>query len=438
MWGFPGRLGYKADDKNPDNWLKTQFPARYIYEKILPEAVEAHSPGTEYHRGSPYGSPDRPDGWDLTVGDVHQWNVWHGTQEPYQNFDKLAGRFVSEFGMEAFPDIKTIESFLTSDDTERHAFSATVEFHNKAAGAERRIATYLAENMTFELEPLEAYIYATQLMQAEALSNAYRAWRRNWRGPGRELTSGALVWQINDCWPVTSWAIVDYYFRPKIAYFAIKRELAPIVLGCKRYTVKTTKDPYTGAYIEISHRIDVWASSFLLKELGPFKLVAKSFHPTSGQLLESRTLEQGFALLPNRSTELSCLSGFPLPGWNGERDGNLEVVVALYLLDADGRHVARTVSWPEPLKHVKVSKDPGLGALVWRGTAKVRADLPVKGLVLSSDEGEWDDQGIDLVPGEIVEVKVTNLGKSAVRARFYGGDARGVGISCVEAESWEE
>jgi len=436
MWELTGRLGYKPDDKNPDNWLKTQFPARYIYEKILPEAVEAHSPGTEYRRGCPYGNPDRPDGWDLTVGDVHQWNVWHGTQEPYQNFDKLAGRFVSEFGMEASPDIKTIESFLPSDGTEHHAFSATVEFHNKADCAERRIAAYLAENMRFEHKPFEAYIYSTQLMQAEALSNAYRTWRRNWKGPGRELTSGALVWQINDCWPVTSWAIVDYYLRPKVAYFTIKRELAPIVLGSKRIEVKIPNDPYTGAHVEISHRIEVWSSSFLLEEQGSYKLVAKSFDVTSGKMLESSTLKKDFSLLPNRTTELVDADA-SLPGWNGKRDGNLEVVVALYLLDADGRHVARTISWPEPLKYVKVSKNPGLGLLSWRGKVKIRADVPVKGLVLTSDEGEWDDQGVDLVPGEIVEVSVKGLGKGGVGARCYGGGEKGMDVRCVEAENWE-
>lgn len=69
--------------------------------------------------------------------------VWHGTQERYQDFDKLAGRFVSEFGMEAFPDIRTINSFLPQDSTERYPQSRTIDFHNKADGHERRIALYV-------------------------------------------------------------------------------------------------------------------------------------------------------------------------------------------------------------------------------------------------------------------------------------------------------
>jgi beta-mannosidase len=151
--------------------------------------------------------------------------VWHGTQEKYQNFDRLVGRFVSEFGMEAFPSIKTIDSYLPPGSADRNPQSSTVDFHNKADGHERRIALYvlcfdsfpiafsglltsgryLVENMQYKFDPFEQFIYCTQLMQAECLASAYRLWKRQWKGPGREYCAGALVWQINDCWPVTSW-----------------------------------------------------------------------------------------------------------------------------------------------------------------------------------------------------------------------------------------
>jgi beta-mannosidase len=67
--------------------------------------------------------------------------VWHGTQERYQNFDKLAGRFVSEFGMQAFPNIRTIDDFLPQHSTDRYSQSQTMDFHNKAVGHERRLAS---------------------------------------------------------------------------------------------------------------------------------------------------------------------------------------------------------------------------------------------------------------------------------------------------------
>lgn len=124
------KLTYDRSNTDPSSWLTTNFPARYIYEKLLADACRELVPDTYYHFGSPWGGKDTT---DPTVGDLHQWNVWHGSQEKYQDFDKLVGRFVSEFGMEAFPHIKTIEAFLPlgAADSDRFAQSATVDFHNK-------------------------------------------------------------------------------------------------------------------------------------------------------------------------------------------------------------------------------------------------------------------------------------------------------------------
>jgi beta-mannosidase len=82
-----------------------------------------------------------PDLIHLTNG----YKVWHGSQEKYQIFDILGGRFNSEFGMEAFPHIQTIESFVKNP-AEMYPQSQTLDFHNKADGHERRIAAYLVEN----------------------------------------------------------------------------------------------------------------------------------------------------------------------------------------------------------------------------------------------------------------------------------------------------
>jgi beta-mannosidase len=108
------KLELDYSDETSD-FLKTNFPARHIYERLLPAVVEELS-DIFYHRSSPYSGYGKPT-TDQTCGDLHQWNVWHGfvnshplpfctldlpiyrTQEPWQNWDILAGRFVSEFGM---------------------------------------------------------------------------------------------------------------------------------------------------------------------------------------------------------------------------------------------------------------------------------------------------------------------------------------------------
>lgn len=187
-------LEYNPDDDSGD-WTGTSFPARTIYETYLPAAIAKHSPGVPYHPGSPWGG-NRTD--DRMVGDIHQWNVWHGTQEPYQIWDKLTGRFVSEFGMLAYPSLRSIPRFVT-DPGQRHPQSAVMELHNKAEGGERRMALYVLENVRVDSMHLESWIYATQLIQAECLAFAVRSCRRQWKGPGREYCGGQLIWQV--CFP---------------------------------------------------------------------------------------------------------------------------------------------------------------------------------------------------------------------------------------------
>lgn len=422
-------LEYDPSDLDPSNWLKTSFPARYIYEKILVDVTSKLVPETYYHFGSPYGGKDTR---DPTVGDIHQWNVWHGTQEKYQNFDKLAGRFVSEFGMEAFPDLRTIEEFLPEGkgDADLYAQSSTVDFHNKAVGHERRIALYLVENLQYSPSPFAQYIYSTQLMQSECLSSAYRLWRREWKGPGREYTAGALVWQINDCWPVTSWAIIDYHLRPKYAYYAIARELASVTVAVKRVEIDTPRDKYTRVHIKRDYRLQIWASSFKLHDIPGVKLIVKGFDIMNGNQVYSETRASNVTLGSNRTTELVDI---PVPGLRTDflsDDDVRKVVHVAYLQDKDGNQLARRVSWPEPLKYLHLDNDArGLVVRLKDGVVTARAEVPVKGLAFEITDAKmvddviWRDNLVDLVPGEVVEVRVKGLKDEDVKYlgwRWYG------------------
>ncbi|PQE03231.1 glycosyl hydrolase family 2 protein [Rutstroemia sp. NJR-2017a BBW] len=416
-------LTYDYEDKDPENWLKTNFPARYIYEKILPEACEALVPDTFYHPGSPWGAGKKTT--DPTVGDMHQWNVWHGSQEKYQNFDKLVGRFVSEFGMEAFPHIKTIESFLPlgKDDPDRFAQSSTVDFHNKADGHERRIALYLVENFRYAPDPLEQFIYSTQLMQAECLASAYRLWKRQWKGPGREYCGGALVWQINDCWPVTSWAIVDYYLRPKHAYYTVKREMAPLSLGITRKEHVVPKDKYTRAYLDKTTQIEIWASNLKLEEVKGVDVVVKAFDVLTGAETFSKSVGEDLVLGANMSQEITALD-VPVKEKGKNEEG--KTVVVAYLMK-DGTQLARYVNWPEPLKYVHLQKPKHLKIELseegegWK--VGISSEVPVKGVALECEDEEvrFEDNLVDVVPGETVLVGVKGAKKDTkIGVRYLG------------------
>ncbi|KAK8034728.1 Beta-mannosidase B [Apiospora rasikravindrae] len=411
-------LTWDKDNHDAESWLKTDFPARYIYEKILPDVCKKLIPATYYHPGSPWGGVDTR---DPTVGDIHQWNVWHGTQEKYQNFDKLVGRFVSEFGMEAFPSVKTIDSFLPlgKKDPDRYPQSSTIDFHNKADGHERRIALYLVENMRYAPDPLEQFVYCTQLMQAECLASAYRLWKRQWKGPGREYCAGALVWQINDCWPVTSWAICDYYLRPKHAYYTVKREMAPLSVGMTRREHRYPKDKYTRVDIDVKTQIEIWGSNLMLEDL-TVDCIVKAWDVETGKQTSCETVAKEKLLPLNRSAEIAAFE-VPAP----TKADQARTIVASYLVDGDGKQRARYVNWPEPLKYLHLQKPKQLVAKLSEDcqTVAVSAEVPVKGVALEceDDDVKFEDNLVDIVPGEVVTIGVKGANESTVITTRYLG-----------------
>lgn len=412
-------LTYDLDNKDAESWLKTDFPARYIYEKILPEVCADLVPDTYYHPGSPWSGKDST---DPTRGDIHQWNVWHGSQEKYQNFDKLVGRFVSEFGMEAFPSVKTIDAFLPKgkDDPDRYPQSSTIDFHNKADGHERRIALYLVENMRYAPDPLEHFVYCTQLMQAECLASAYRLWKREWRGPGREYCGGALVWQINDCWPVTSWAICDYYLRPKLAYYTVKREMAPISIGMTRREHKHPRSKYTRVDIDVQTQVEIWGSNLMLEGI-TVDCIVKAWDVETGKETYRQTIASAIDLPSNASTEIAAVD-VPVTTRNAGLEGR--TVVASYLYH-DGKQIARYVNWPEPLKYVHLQKPQLLRAdlAADNKSVSISAEVPVKGLSLECEDENvvFDDNLVDIVPGEVVTIGVRGATKATQIATRYLG-----------------
>ncbi|KAI0053587.1 glycoside hydrolase family 2 protein [Auriscalpium vulgare] len=406
------------DEKS--DFRKTNFPARHIYERVLPAIVEEHS-DIHYHRSSPYSGYGKPT-TDQEHGDIHQWNVWHGSQEPWHNWDKLAGRFVSEFGMEAYPDIRTVDYWTGGDKAERYPQSRISVNHNKADGFERRLELYLMENFKHAFD-MESYVYYTQVMQAETLASAYRLWRRNWRGKGREYTAGALVWQINDCWPVTSWAIIDYFLRPKPSYFTIARELRPLTVGMTRKEKKVFADEHTAAHFTITSALEIWGTNSTYEEKHA-TLQVTSFDLEKPGWQDQ--WEKKIVLAPNSSTEL----------WKGEVPGQpvrtttsevpKDIVVSARLLGEDGAVLSRYSNWPEPFKYIHFPAVEDLGfkiATLGDGESVELSTLrPIKGVVLDAegDFVKWSDQAIDLVPGDPQVIKAVGLKGRAVKARFLG------------------
>lgn len=205
-----------------------QTPKQYadyirMYEYIIPVTLKQYDPDTFYWPASPSsgGGFDVPN--DPNRGDVHYWDVWHGNK-PFTEYRKFFFRYASEFGFQSFPCLKTVESFTLPED--RNIFSYVMEKHQRNNAANGKIMNYLAQTFLYPHD-FDKMLYASQLLQAEAIRYGVEHWRR-YRG----RCMGAIYWQTNDCWPVASWASIDYFGRWKALHYAAKRFFAPVLLSC--------------------------------------------------------------------------------------------------------------------------------------------------------------------------------------------------------------
>ncbi|EED80557.1 hypothetical protein POSPLDRAFT_128099 [Postia placenta Mad-698-R] len=404
----------------------TDLPARLIYESVLPSVVAALTdPPLPYHRGSPYGGQDW-DTADSTVGDIHQWDVWAGRERPWQEYARMGGRFVSEFGIPSLPDIRTVDYWLAGNTKERWAQSKMMAQHNRAGNHERRFAILMNENfrLTSDLETCALSIPSVWM------------WRREWRGRGKGFTAGALVWQLNDCWPVTSWAIADFFLRAKPVYYSIARELAPVSVGIFRRVVKNRENDRPvqfyefGAFRSVDATIEVWGTN---RSLGPRNstLVLKCV-----DLLSDWTHEDVYevVLLPNQSTELlSIPCPCPPPSQSSDAPSvtsSFSVVVAAQLIDPQlsaDKVIARYADWPQPYRHVDVP-NPGLRIKIDDELIAIDVEKPVKGLFFSTDDetGEnnvrWSDNALDVMPGDKQCIQAKGLGGKRVKVAYLGNE----------------
>jgi beta-mannosidase len=214
-WNGNGDLPAKVHERIWEDYL-TEFSG------ILARTAARVDQQTPYWPSSP--SADYEELSDTyQSGDSHDWSIWHGNAN-FEEFEKRPWRFVSEYGFQSFPEMKTIESFTLPEDR-TSIFTPVMKAHQKNEDGNRLIKEYM-QRYFGEPKDFASFLYASQVLQAEGIKVGAESFRRK-----RPETMGSLFWQLNDCWPVASWSSIDYFGRWKALQYYARRFYAPVLVS---------------------------------------------------------------------------------------------------------------------------------------------------------------------------------------------------------------
>jgi beta-mannosidase len=298
-----------------------------------------------------------------------------------------------------------------------------IDFHNKAAGHARRLATYLSENFLIPAD-IASYVHVTQILQAETMHYAYKAWRRIWGVPGARQCGGVLVWQLNDAWPGASWSVVDYYGVRKPAFYAIKRALKKVDVGVSRERKGDWTEGHVDPYEELGTngcRFDVWVASSHLESVD-VEVSIRFISIASGEEVAAGVTKRIVASA-NATTEVLEKQHVEVRA----PDTHDPFIIHAVLRSSSGKVLATDTDWPQPLKYVDFSNRGVKVEVSPSGdTVTVTTTRPVNGFVFEEHEGlTLSDNGFDLVPGEEQGVTVgRGLGNNQPLRWTYLGDNR--------------
>ncbi len=237
-WGKP------VSEEQKEGYLR-------IFEKLIPNVLKHYDPQTFYWPSSPSSGGGYNESSAAHKGDTHYWDVWHGLK-PFTEFRKFKFRFCSEYGFESIPCMKTIRTFAGKNDL--NLCSPVMEAHQKCEGGNEKLLYYLAQMVHYPYS-FEGLVYATQIVQADAIRTNVEHMRRN-----RGRCMGSLYWQVNDSNPVISWSSIDYYGRWKALHYYAKKFYAPVLCSIddsdkKKLVVNVSNEKLTEFKGEVRWRV---------------------------------------------------------------------------------------------------------------------------------------------------------------------------------------
>ncbi len=347
------------------------------FSGILPRVVARLAPETPYWPSSPSADYEAVSPI-FHSGDDHVWDVWHG-RVPFSTYESHHSRFVTEYGFQSFPEMRTVESFTDAEDRAT-IFTPVMLAHQKNNEGNSIIHDYLLRDYS-EPKDFASFLYVSQVLQAEGIKIGAEHFRRS-----RPETMGSIFWQLNDCWPVASWSSIDYYGRWKALQYYARRFYAPVLVSphvengvLKVYIVSDRTAPKEAT-------LRVRLMDFDGKEL----------------------LEESDAVNVAPLTSKVYLE-WPLKKLRDAGTADTSRVFVVAELMVGGAVVSRNLAYIAPVKEIHLKpaalKVETTGA---NGSYKIRVFSPVLARSVYLSFGNLDvkltDNYFDLLPGETVEI----------------------------------
>ena len=374
LQAHPSVLIWCGNNENEWIWYRdtyepmTDMPGYNLFHQIIPQWLQTLDPTRPYWPSSPFGDEEDPN--DPASGNRHQWDIWSHWVD-YSEVIHDRSLFVTEFGFQGPADYYTFAKYLKEDELQPQ--SRVFEFHNKQEEGPERIYRFLSGHLPVK-EDIHSYIYLAQMNQAFALKHCLEHWRLR-----RPETAGSIIWQINDCWPVTSWSLIDSELIPKPAYYEVRRVFADVLLAFKN----------SNGLIEL-----------FLDRSSAFSGLLK--------LHKVNTPDGKTELIETSQIRIAEDESFPQKVFSlSPQEINRRDIFVASLYDEQGKLIARNYAVSSRWKYYHLPYDasePQIHLDVDAHIISLATSIPLFFVILRHPQARFSDSGFIILPGEKIDV----------------------------------